>query len=82
MALRVEEQVAGFEVSVEETGGVHVLQTFKHLVDDILLVDVFQDVGSDNCMKVCVHEVEHEVDVFVILCSDHVLQSNDIFMAG
>jgi len=59
VALRVEKQVGRFQISVEEVGGVHELETFQHLVDDVLFVDVFEDVGADNGVEICVHKVKH-----------------------
>ena len=47
MALRVEEEVAGFEISVKEVGRVHIFEAFEALIDNILFVDVFKDVCSD-----------------------------------
>lgn len=45
-------------------------------------MDVLQNVCPDHCVQVCVHEVEHKVDVAVVLGADHVLQSNDVFVAS
>ncbi len=59
MAFGVEQQIAWLKVSVEQVSRVHVLQTFEHLVDNVLLVDVLQYVGADHSMKICVHEVKH-----------------------
>ena len=50
MALRVEKQVAGLHVSVKEIGRVEVLETLQALVDYVLFVDVFEDIGSDYSM--------------------------------
>ena len=58
----------------------HVLQALEYLIDDILLVDVFKDVSSDDCMQVRVHEVKDQVDVPVVFSSDHILQSDDVLM--
>jgi hypothetical protein len=52
MALRVEEDVAGLEVAVDEFAGVHVLERLDELVDDELLVDFLQDVGPDDDVQV------------------------------
>lgn len=65
---------------MQQVGRVHVLETLQALVDDVLLVDVLQNVGSDHSMQVCVHEVEHQVDVPVVLSSDYVLKSNDVLV--
>lgn len=80
MAFRIEEQIAGLEISVEQVGRVHVLQTLEALVDNVLLVDVLQDVGPDNCVQVRVHEIENQVDITVVFGSDDVLESNDVFV--
>lgn len=81
MALRVEEQITRLQISVEKVGRVHELKTFKYLVDNILFVNVFQDVGSNHGVQICVHEIEHQVDVPVILCPHHVLKADNIFVA-
>jgi hypothetical protein len=36
----------------------HVLQALENLVDDILLMDVFEDVSSNDGVKIGVHKVE------------------------
>lgn len=45
----------------------HILESFKELVHDVLLVDFFQDICSDDSMQVCLHVVKNQVDVPVIL---------------
>ena len=58
----------------------HVLQTFQDLIDDVLFVDVLEYIGTNDCMQICVHEVEDEVNVAVVLGADDVLQSNNVFV--
>ena len=82
MTLRVEKQIARLQISVQQVCRVHELEAFQVLVDDVLLVDVLQDVGSDNGMQVSIHEVEYEVNIAIIFSSDHILQSDYIFVAG
>ena len=50
-----------------------VLETLQALVDYILFVDVFKDIGSDYSMQICIHEVKHEVYVSIIFGPDYVL---------
>jgi len=38
---------------VQDLSAMHVLEGFQELIDDELLVDLFQNVGSDHSMKVC-----------------------------
>ena len=59
----------------------HVFQAFEYLVDNVLLVDVFKDVGANHCVQVRVHEVKDEVDVAIVLSSDYVLKADDVFMS-
>ena len=67
---------------MQQVGRVHVLETFQALVDNVLLVDIFEDIGANNSMKVRIHEVKNQVDVAVILRPDHVLQTNDVLVPG
>ena len=60
----------------------HVLQALQDLVDDVLLVDIFEDVGTDDSVKISVHEVEDEVDISVVFCADYVLQANNVLVAS
>ena len=59
----------------------HVLQALQVLVDNVLLVNVFENVGADHGMQVCIHEVEHEVDITVILCANNILEADNVFVA-
>lgn len=58
----------------------HILQALKHLIDDILLVDVFEDIGTDDGVEVGIHKVEDEVDVAIVFSSDHVLKADDVLV--
>lgn len=60
----------------------HVLQTLQALVNDVLLVNVLQDVSSDNCVQVGVHEVEYQVNITVILSTDDVLETDNILVTS
>ena len=58
----------------------HVFQTFETLVDDVLLVNVFQDVSSNNSVQVRIHKIKHEINVSIIFCSYSILKSNYILV--
>ena len=60
----------------------HVLQTFQDLVDDVLLVDIFEDVGTDDSVKISVHEVEDEVNVTIVFSADYVLKANNVLVTS
>ena len=61
---------------------VHVLQAFQDLVDDVLLVDIFEDVGTDDSVKISVHEVEDEVNVTIVFSADYVLKANNVLVTS
>lgn len=52
----------------------HVLEGPEQLVHDVLLVDLLQDVGTNDCMQVCLHVLKHQVDVLVILSTQDIEQ--------
>ena len=58
---------------MQQIGGVHVFETFQALVNDILLMNVLQNIRSNNRMQICIHEIEYEVDIPVVFCSYHIL---------
>ena len=45
-------------------------------------MDVLEDVGSDNGVKICIHKIEDKIDITVVFGSNDILQSNDIFMTA
>ena len=44
-------------------------------------MDVLQNVGADDCMQICIHEIEDQINVSVVLRTDNILQADDILMA-
>lgn len=60
---------------------VHILHALEELVHDIAFVYIFHDIASDDCMKVGLHEVENEVDVFGALGFYYVQQTDDVGVA-
>jgi len=81
VTFRVEEQVGGLEVAVDEFTRVELLEGLEQLIDDLLLVDVFEDVGADDCVQVSLHLVEHALDVLVVLGADDVEQPHNVLVA-
>ena len=60
----------------------HVLQAFQDLVDYVLLVDIFEDVGTDDSVKISVHKVEDEVNVTIVFSADYVLKANNVLVTS
>ena len=67
---------------MQQVRRVHILQTLEHLVDDVLLMDILENICSDDCVEVSIHEVEYQVDIPVILSSDDILEANNIFVTN
>ena len=81
MALRVEKQIARLQVSVQQISRMHELQALQVLVDDVLLVDVLEDVSSDDGMQVSIHEVKDQVNITIVFGSNHILKSDYVLVA-
>ena len=60
----------------------HVFHALQHLVNDVLFVDIFEDVSTDDGMQVGVHEVEDKVDVAIVFGANYILEPNNVLMAG
>ena len=59
----------------------HELQAFQHLINDVLLVNVLEDVGSNDSMKISIHEIEDEVYISIVFGSYNILQANNVLVA-
>ena len=67
---------------MDDVDGVDVLECAQQLPGDVLDVDVFADVSSDHCVQVRVHELEHQVQVYVILRLFHRDQLDDVVVGA
>lgn len=70
---------------MHKVSGVHVLEALEDsrlepmlLVEHVFFMNVLEDLGSDDGMKIGLHEIEDQVEVFVVLGADQVLQRNDV----
>jgi hypothetical protein len=45
-------------------------------------MDVFEDVSSNDGVKIGVHKVEDEVNVAIVFSSDDVLKSDNVLVTG
>ena len=59
----------------------HELKAFQHLINDVLLVNVLEDVGSNDSMKISIHEIEDEVYISIVFSSYNILQANNVLVA-
>mmetsp|Transcript_69371 Transcript_69371/g.187542 ORF Transcript_69371/g.187542 Transcript_69371/m.187542 type:complete len:334 (-) Transcript_69371:17-1018(-) len=80
LAVGVQQDVRGLDVAMEHLARVHVLQRLQQLVDDVLLVNVLQDVGTDDGVQIRLHVVADEVDVQIIVRLQHVEEPDDVLV--
>lgn len=64
-----------------EFPGVHVLDALEYLIHNVFLMDVLHDVGPDDGVQVRLHEIEHQIDIFIIFCLEDVQQGYDVRVA-
>lgn len=48
------------------------------LIEYVLFVYAFHDVSPDDGVEVGLHEIEHQVDVLIVLCLEDVQQGDDV----
>ena len=44
-------------------------------------MNIFHDIGPDDGMQIGLHEIEDEVDVFIIFCFEDTDEADDVGMA-
>jgi len=60
----------------------HVLEALQALINNILFMDVFQNIGPDNSVQISFHEIKDKVNVSIVLSSNNILQSDNILMTS
>ena len=59
----VQQQVAGLQISVEDVGGVDVLEAAQYLIEKIADVVIAQPLGLEQLVEIRLHETLDDVDV-------------------
>jgi hypothetical protein len=60
---------------------VHVLDALHDLVYYVAFMNILQNVGLDHGVQVGLHVVKNQVDVSVVLRSDHILKPNNVVVS-
>mmetsp|Transcript_35640 Transcript_35640/g.57417 ORF Transcript_35640/g.57417 Transcript_35640/m.57417 type:complete len:443 (+) Transcript_35640:359-1687(+) len=81
LAVGVEQNVRRLDVAVQHLSRMHELERLEELIDDVLLVNLLQDVGTDYRMQIRLHVVADEVNVLIIVGLEHIQQPYDVFVA-
>ena len=65
-AVLVEEQVGGFQITMDDVGRVHVITSGQHLEHEVLHMVVSQVLsGVNNAVHVSLHELCDDIDIFI-----------------
>ncbi len=59
---------------------VNELQSLEYLVHDELLVYRLQNIRPDNRVQICLHVLEYQVYILIVLCLYHVQQPDYILV--
>lgn len=51
------------------------------LIEHIAFMDALHDIGPDDRVQIGLHEVEHEVDILIVLCFEDIEEGDDIGMS-
>lgn len=65
---------------MNDAARVHVLQRLGHLIDDKSDMYILQDAFRDDIVQISLHELEHQIHVFIVLGPDGVVEFDDIRM--
>ena len=62
IAVGIEQQVGGFQVTVEDVGRMHCLESAEGLVNEVLAVVVGEVLSANDAVHICFHELLDEID--------------------
>jgi len=63
---------------MDQTCWVEVEEWFGHLIEDVLAVPLGKDVLADEGVQVNVHVLENKINIAIVLCTDDLLQLDDV----
>jgi len=77
VAIGVKEKVGWLEITVEDVGGVHGLESTEGLVYKVLTVVVREVLGADDSVHVCLHQLLNEINLRKRLIAARLLDIKD-----
>jgi hypothetical protein len=45
-------------------------------------MNVFEDIRSNDGVQISIHKIEHQINVTVVFCADHILKADNVFVSG
>ena len=64
---------------MNDVGFMQVLNSFDQLINNVTIVEIFEDFLSNSIVEICFHELKDQVQIFIILGSNNSVQFYNIF---
>lgn len=80
MTVTIEEDVGGFEVSMDDFCAMKEFYSFDDLVDDEPVMDVFEDFLTYGIMQISLHKLKNKIKILIIFSLDNIMKLNYIRM--
>jgi hypothetical protein len=74
----VDQDVGGLEVTVDDPPRVQVFEGLCQLVDNTAYVDLLENALPYHIVQVGLHVLKYQIDIFVVLCLECLVQFNDV----
>lgn len=74
MAVRIDEDIRGLEIAMYNICGVEILHRLADLMHDEAVVNIFEYLLADGVVQVGLHELENQIEIFVVVRTHHVQQ--------
>jgi len=55
-----------------------IFHAFADLVHNVAIVQIFEDFLTNSVMEISFHEFEYKVEIFIVICSDDVVEFDDV----
>jgi len=72
------------QAAADGAHGLEMLQLFgqdaQHQDASLPGADLLKNIGADNSMQICVHELEHQVNIAVVVGLQYIPQLDDVFV--
>ncbi len=65
---------------MDNVGLMQILNSFYQLINNITIVKIFEYFLTDGIVKICLHELENKVQIFVVLWSNDSVEFDDVLV--
>lgn len=79
-AIAIKKEIAGLEISMDQLGTMQKFQSHQDLIDYVSLVYVLQQSLTYDIVHICLHVLEQEIHIPIVLGSEHLMETDDIWV--